>query len=215
MSKFQKISFLPRVVAILGPMHVGKTLQLMEHIDRFSRCEFKCLVMKHDTDNRYTETLQLIAHNSAQLLRSDFVEIIYFNYELAKNILDSKEQFNGYDVIAIDEAHFLTEESDSMHTILADLAAYIVGVLKKGFIFTAVDRWASGGIISVISMCLDRIKPDEIIYCKGICRVCKSPHGIFTKRIAAKETNTKSEADNIQVGGSEIYVTVCRECYNA
>lgn len=213
MSKFQKFSFFPRVVAILGPMGVGKTLQLMEHIDRFARCGFKCLILKHEADDRYTKEPLLIAHNSAQLVPSKFVEIAYFNVDVIKALLQSKEEFPGYDIVALDEAHLLTIGSVDCPNLLSHLASYIVNDIQKGFIFTAIDRWASGDIVSNVAHCLNTIKPDEITYCKGICGTCKSPYGIFTKKIASGNSPIKKEEDNVEVGGFDKYTTVCRMCF--
>lgn len=214
MSKLDDFPFLSKMVSITGPMRVAKTVRLIEYIYRYSQCQLKCLVFKHIKDTRYTSDNLLIAHNGAQLTKGEFVEIVVFDNTLIRSMMQEKEKFDGFEVVAMDEAHFLTIGAADDFSLLADFASYVIRDLNKGFIFTAIDRWASGETVKMVSHCIDMVKPDDIIYCKGICSRCKSPHGIFTMKISAKSSTVKSEEDNIEIGGAEIYITVCRKCFH-
>ena len=63
------------------------------------------------------------------------------------------------------------------------------------------QRKKFGSILDIIPLC------DDVIKLKAICKKCKMADGIFTKRLSKEKRQT--------VIGSEIYTSLCRNCYKA
>jgi len=203
----------PVFVAIIGPMGTAKTLKLMEMVHKRAQGGFKCLALKHQHDIRYTTEPMIVSHNQATLKSDTNIKVDFYNTQTILGWLEKKEKFDQYDVIAMDEAHFLTIGCKEDYEILGRLAQYIVATLKKTFVFTAIDRWFTGTPVRMVFQAIHMVQPDKIHTCRGICKLCQNEHGIYTMRTGTLPPIQKEE-DHVWVGGFETYLTVCRVCFN-
>ena len=51
------------IILIIGPMYSGKTTELLKLVSRYQIAKKRCLVVKSEMDNRYTDGSMIITHN--------------------------------------------------------------------------------------------------------------------------------------------------------
>ena len=120
------------------------------------------------------------------------------DYKAAINIIcttDLNIDISQYDCIGIDEGQFFSDIEVAIKW--ADSGKKIVisaldGDFKRGIF---------GKVLNLIPFC------DSVVKLKGICMMCHKKDSIFT-------TKTTTDATQLDIGGVEKYLAVCRDCYN-
>ena len=175
---------------ILGPMFAGKTSELLRNHRRFNFANLKCLLLKSDIDNRYSDT---------QVQTHDNVVEIAMSTKLLKDV-----QMDAYDVILIDEGQFFADIAECAEEWANDGKIVIIAALDSDF-----QRKPFGNIHNLLC------KAEYVVKLSAVCIKCKkSAH--FTARIPStnKLFNSDGTEQQLQVGGREAYIPVCRLCHN-
>ena len=201
---------------ILGCMFSGKTSELMKEYNKYKSCGCQCLFINHKLDKRYTDDEgETVSHNG-QVIKSINVGNKLFDYFQKKS--------NADEYLSLDEKCSTNEEKKEVHNYAHNISRYDVIFINEGqffedlypFINYTVDtlckrvyvcgldgdfqRKKFGSIFDIIPLC------DELIKLYAICGECKVSNGIFTHRLTDEKKQT--------VIGSDIYIPLCRKCYN-
>jgi thymidine kinase len=170
---------------ILGPMFSGKTTELINRYTRYTIGGKKCLMVKHNSDTRYSKT-EIVTHNNTKINAVSCKELKSLNNIVA-----------DYDVICIDEIQFY-EDAD----IECDAWA------SSGLIIEACGL--NGTFNRTQFKVISRLIPlvEDILYKTAICRETgNNAHFSYL--------NKKEKPDNeVVIGGLELYSAVDRHTYN-
>ena len=175
---------------ILGCMFSGKTSELMKEYRKWNACEFKCVMINHISDTRYTDSsTKTSTHDGIMTNSINVGNNLMEHFKKNSNILE-------YDVILINEGQFFED--------LYSFVDYLVNKNGKRVFVCGLDgdfqRKKFGSILDIIPLC------DDVNKLQAICGNCRKQHGIFTYRLTNETQQT--------VIGSNNYIPVCRECYN-
>jgi len=170
---------------IIGPMFSGKSTELIRKIRLAKIIDKKVIVIKPIIDIRYKNN-KIVSHS----FESEECESIQLLAEMDQKI-------NNYDLIVVDEGQFF-----------ADLKEYVlkwVEVNKKDVIVGGLDgghkRNKIGDILELIPY------SDSCIKIKSLCKKCNDgTFAIFTHRM-------NDNQDQVQIGGAETYIPLCRKHY--
>lgn len=179
-----------KLTSIVGPMYSGKTSALLSLVEIYELGRKKVVVFKPEIDQRYSA--EFVVSHSGMKTRAFLVK----DSDALKKRLG---QLNGSIVHAvfIDEVHFLDEGIIDVVKGIIDqnIDVFCVGIdmsyRQKPFLVTAQ--------LMAIS--------DEIVKKRAVCHNCGEYNAMLTYR-----TTDEVEGD-IDVGGMEKYVAVCRDCY--
>lgn len=179
----------PYLCLIIGPMFSSKTTTLISKIQREEIAKRKCLIIKWVGDTRYTNESKIVTHHGIYM--SADISCDRLLPLLSNNTIDS------YDVIAIDEGQFFPD--------LYEFVIKVLNVKNKKVLISALNgdyRMQNFGEVY-------RLIPvaEEIIKLNAVCMVCHED-AQFTCR------QDKSNEQQIIVGGEEMYLAVCRKCWN-
>jgi thymidine kinase len=179
-----------RIELIIGPMFSGKTSELIRRIHRCHFAEQKFICIKYMSDKRYSESLISTHPTKINELKNSQVKAIP-----TTNLFDVTN-LDKYDVIGIDEGQFFSDIVEFAEKMADSGKRVIISALDGTF-----ERKPFGKINELIPKCDTVDKLQAICMTKG----CRND-APFTKRII------DSDEVNI-IGGSDIYMSVCRKCY--
>jgi thymidine kinase len=168
----------------LGPMFSGKSTELIKNVRLNKVINKKVLILKPNIDTRY-DANRIVSHNGEK-------EDCQVTDDL-KNI--SEKTILSYDVIIIDEGQFFKSLKKMCLLWVETLGKHvIVGGLDGDF-----QRNPMGEILDLIPYA------DKYTKLCALCKYCNDGTiAIFSKRI-------KNEASQVLIGGSDLYVSVCRK----
>lgn len=175
---------------ILGCMFSGKTSELIKEYRKWTACGFKCLMINHKSDNRYSDSDEkTFSHNKDSVHSINIGDKLFDFFK--------KESFISiYEVILINEGQFFED--------LYNFTDYLVNNHNKKVFVCGLDgdfqRKKFGPLLDIIPLC------DDLLKLNAICGNCKINIGIFTHRL----TNEKEQT----IIGCENYIPLCRKCYN-
>lgn len=172
---------------IVGCMYSGKSSELMRRVNRIQSIGKQYIIYNSSLDTRYGSR-GIFTHNQGHIPCHVVDNLV--------TQLDT-EEFKLSDTIFIDEAQFFSD--------LVDFVELAVETHKKEVIVIGLDgdsnRENFGKIHKLLPLC------DDIIKLKALCSVCKNGTlGLFSKKIIQSDKL-------IDVGSSDKYIAVCRECY--
>ena len=168
----------------IGPMFSGKTSRLVDIYKQCQFCNIPVAVINHSIDTRYHDTM---------LSTHDKVMIPCIKTNCITDILDI---LTNPQVIIINEGQFFDDLYTTVVSLLFQGKKIYVGGLDGDF-----ERKKFGQILDLIPMC------DKITKLTSLCSICKNgTPGIFSKRLTMETEQT--------IVGSDIYIPVCRTCYN-
>lgn len=175
----------------IGPMFASKSTALIAEIRKNLIARKKCAIITFSGDDRYSNDAVITSHDGHKLSMPAAFKVTKLE-DCHKDIVDG-----GIQVIGIDEGQFFS-----------DVAEY-------------ADKWASMGINVFVSALdgdwqrkpfpniIDLIpRSEEVVKLKAICMKCYNDNASFSFRIV-KSNKT------IVVGGTDKYLPLCRQCYNA
>jgi len=189
-----------RLDIIIGTMFSGKTTYLLSEIAKLAELNYKILYINIDFDDRSTNVFS--THNPFFDNHVDFIkkESINKNVKMLKSRLLKDIEIESIDIIIIDEAHFFEDLVTFVNLCLEKRKYIIVGGLQADF---AGRKF--GKILDLIPICTDIKRLNA--YCSECAKTKNCRIAIYSKKI------TKSRK-NIDIGGSDKYIPVCREHYN-
>ncbi|MBP7238115.1 MAG: thymidine kinase [Petrotogaceae bacterium] len=174
-----------KLIVTVGPMYSGKTSELLSFVEIYSLGKKKFKAFKPALDSRYDE-MCIVSHTNAKVQ--------------AIAIKSPKEIFKHIDgdekAVFIDEIQFLSK----------DLEGVVIELIARG-----IHVYCSGLDLSYKNNSFETTAvimahADEVIKKKAVCHEC----GEYTGSISYKLVDNDSEID---VGGFEKYIAVCRDCY--
>lgn len=176
-----------RLVVIVGPMYSGKTSELLSYVEIYDLGKKKFKAFKPLIDNRYEDSF-IVSHNKTKVKAIPISK----PEEILKNI-DGDEK-----AIFIDEIQFINE----------DLKDIIIDLRNKGLDIycSGLDLTFKNNVFPTTSVLMSYA--DEVIKKKAVCHEC----GEYTGTISYK--TIEDEKGEIDVGGFEKYIAVCRDCYS-
>jgi thymidine kinase len=176
---------------ITGPMFSGKTTELCRRLNILQTLGLKCVYINSDIDNRSLNNFS--THNNM------LSKISFDSYKI-KEIYPLKEIGINYDVIGIDEIQFF---DNILETIIELVEKHGKKIIVSGLNGDS-KRNLFGEMHLLIPYCNHIDKIDS--YCVKCYRQGIQRYGIFSQK-EIKDNNI------ITIGGSNKYISVCRECY--
>jgi len=183
---------------VLGTMFSGKTSYMLSKIAFFADLGFTIIYVNIEFDNRSDDTFS--THNPF-LNSKEYGK--KGNIEKNVSMIKTKElkaiNYQDYDIVLIDEAHFFLDLVEFVNKLLENKKYVIVGSLIADF-----KGNKFGQTIDLIPIC------DEVHRLQAYCAKCaeskKCRVAIYSKRV------TQSN-ETVEIGGSEKYIPVCRSHY--
>lgn len=174
------------VEVICGPMFAGKSEELIRKINRMNFADVKCLIFKPLIDSRTNG----IKSRDGRYMDAIKITTPYEIYDYVNNEMP--------DVVAIDEAQFISNEIIEVVQTLADNG---VNVLIAG-----LDRDFKGEPFGPIPALLTIA--EKITKLTAICTECGAEASRTQRLIDGKPANYNSP--QILIGSSESYTARCR-----
>ena len=173
---------------ILGPMFAGKSSRILSIISRYAAVDTPVLVIKHSSDVRYSAN-EITTHDGQKapcLAVRDLADI-------------ALEDILRFKVIIVDEAQFFQN--------LVPFVEWAVDTHQRHLYLVGLDgdynrRSFQGDLLQCIPLA------DRVEKLSAFCHHCADgTPGLFTYRHAGPHNQ------QVIVGGSELYTTLCRKCY--
>lgn len=173
---------------IIGPMFAGKTTALLRRMKEESRQGRDVAMVKSNQDDRYGLDC-VVSHGGVKMACWALSNLSSFATKIGA------EAYGKLDVIGIDEAQFFGD----LYEFCRDAADHdgktvVVAGLDGDYL-----RRRFGSVIDIIPLA------DSVTKLSARCRLCNK-RALFTLR---KTKQTKTQV----VGGSDIYMPVCRKHY--
>ena len=174
----------------IGPMFSGKSTELIKNVRLFKIINKKVLILKPNIDTRY-DINRIVSHNGEKedcFVTDDLINI-------------SDETIKNYDIIIIDEGQFFKSLKKSCLLWIEKYNKHvIIGGLDGDY-----QRKPIGEILDLIPYA------DKYHKLCALCKYCNDgTKAIFSKRIKNTENHNQ-----VLIGGSELYISVCRKHYIA
>ena len=180
---------------ILGPMYSGKTSRLVEIYKQCKFCDIPVVVINHSIDTRYDSgeiEYMLSTHDKVKIPCIKTINLL----DLYADNSSLNDAISFSDVILINEGQFFSDLVAFVECMLTDNKKIYVCGLDGDF-----KRNKFGQILDLIPLC------DKVTKLTSLCSLCKNGiPGIFSKRLTQEKEQT--------VVGSDIYIPVCRNCYD-
>ncbi|ALA62434.1 thymidine kinase [Turkeypox virus] len=176
--------FLGSIHLILGPMFSGKTTELIRRMKRFNISNLRCVIIKHSSDNRYTD-------NEYIVYTHDNINISAVSTDMLMPLI---QKIKNVDVIGIDEGQFFCDISEFCELMANNGKIIVVAALNGDF-----KRELFGNIFKLLPIA------ESISMLTAVCMKCYKDAS-FSKRVT-DDTRVKL------IGGKETYMAVCRTCF--
>jgi len=191
---------------IIGPMYGGKTTELLRRLTVCKEMGLRCCYVNSAHDSRTSSAFsthnKLISTNGVKSTGNIFGDSEDFIAAIkVDDVAELLSLVDQYDVFGIDEAQLFTN--------LLATSTDLVDVHNKRIIVAGLngtsERRMFGEILYLIphANSIQKLEP----FCKLCADNGKIIPAIFTKCIIDK-------SDEIMIGGKDMYVAVCRNCYN-
>jgi thymidine kinase len=174
---------------ITGPMYSGKTTELIRRINIHILSKKKCAIISHKIDDRHSKKF-ITNHNGFELMK-DYLFI------KTNKLIDEIKNLDEYEIIGIDEFQFF--DSDDLIKFCDDLANMGKKIIVSG-LNSDFNRNNFDSMVKLIPI------SEKLTKLKSICNFCRNKAYFTMKKINKNKI--------IEVGGSDLYIPVCRICYN-
>jgi len=215
------------VEIIIGPMFGGKTSELLSRLSIYQSQGKNCYLFSHSFDIRSHSEI-ISTHNPILKQSTDTIINKQKISELPSlSALEHMINFDGCDIIAIDEAQFfvgLKKFIKNVDTVL-EYKKYPNSSLNPDTTTVGLPERNATILISGLISDSNMEKFGEIVDLfplaskitqkRSFCYQCLKK-GIrqkasFTKKIISKSANDETQ---IEIGGKEIYQPCCRKCFS-
>ncbi len=176
-----------KLTVIVGPMYSGKTTELLSFLEIYKLGRKKTLLFKPALDVRYG--IDVVRTHSG--LEAQAVSI-----ECSKNMLPYLKE--KVDAVFIDEVQFFDKD---LVRIVRKLLDENVNVFCAGLDMTFKQNPFETTMLLLALA-------DEVIKKKAVCHLCGEHNATLSYKISDGDAE-------IDVGGKEKYIAVCRDCYNS
>lgn len=167
---------------VIGPMFSGKTSYALSHIKRLKSIGKTVLVIKPEIDKRYSRENMIVSHNNET--EASFVWNITYPLTIRTEI----------EYIVIEEAQFFKGLLMCVRNLLAE---------KKSILLVGLDGDTHQNMFGELLNCIPYCS--KVTKLSALCSLCKDgTPAYYTKSIGNEMTD-----EQINVGGSEKYISVC------
>ena len=175
---------------ILGPMWSGKTSALLKIYRQYSFCKSRVCVINYKADDRYSETM-LSTHDKEMIP-------CVMGFSMEEIMKTHRSDIENSDVILINEGQFFSDIVPFTINMVEEEGkkVYICG-LDGDF-----QRNKIGNLLDLIPMC------DKMSKLHSLCSMCKNG------TLAPFTFRSTCETEQVLIG-NDIYMPLCRSCYNA
>ena len=193
-----EINIEPSVDLIVGPMFSGKSTELLRRLVLYKEIftPKNVLYINCNIDDRSNKNFS--THNS--LIKNSELDFLSKKVDInhLSEILNLTENIK---VIGIDEAQMFTDLYTNVMKLVEEKG---IKVILSG-LNSDCYRNDFGELYKFFSKC------DTITKLNPFCKECKDSEvikpAIFSKRVQTENS------DQIVIGGSDVYIPVCRKCY--
>lgn len=175
-----------KLTLIVGPMYSGKTTELLSYVEIYRLGKKKTVVFKPSLDNRYG--ISVVKTHAG-------LEVEAIALERAQDV--PKYVVRPVDAVFVDEVQFFDKD---LVRIVKDFLDNNVNVFCAGLDMTFKQNPFE---TTILLMAL----ANEIIKKRAVCNVCGEYNATLTYKLVQDDAE-------IDVGGKEKYIAVCRDCYN-
>ena len=174
---------------ILGPMWSGKTSALLKIYRQYSFCKSRVCVINYKADDRYSETM-LSTHDKEMIP-------CVMGFSMEEIMKTHKSEIENSDVILVNEGQFFSDIVPFTINMVEEEGkkVYICG-LDGDF-----QRNKIGNLLDLIPMC------DKMSKLHSLCSMCKNG------TLAPFTFRSTCETEQVLIG-NDIYMPLCRSCYN-
>ncbi len=175
-----------KLTVITGPMYSGKTTELLSYVEIYTLGKKDIKVFKPSIDKRY----------GVEKIRS------HSGIEVDAIVINKPEEIHDYingktQGVFVDEVQFL---DDTLFSVVKELLDRDIDVFCAGLDLSFKQN-PFRTTMKLLALA------NEVIKKRAVCSMC----GEHTATLSYKTTGGESEID---VGGKEKYIAVCRDCYN-
>lgn len=167
---------------VIGPMFSGKTSYALSHIRRLKSIGKTVLVIKPDIDKRYSKDNVIVSHNNEKA--ASFVWDVTYPLNITTDV----------EHIVIEEAQFFKGLLVCVRKLLAD---------KKSILLVGLDGDMNQNMFGELLHCIPYCS--KITKLSALCSICKDG----TLAHYTKSLNQEMSDEQIDIGGSEKYISVC------
>ena len=176
-----------RIELIIGPMMSGKTEELSRRVRHELVAGRKVVVAKHTSDDRFGDDVTIATHSGGRISADA-------NLRVAVVGRLSEVDVRGADVVAIDEGQFFEDLVETASAWADSGLRVIVSALNGNS-----DADPFGRVCELVPRC------ESVDKLSGVCVACRRRPSSFSVRI-------DGDAARHEIGGSDKYRSVCREC---
>lgn len=170
---------------IIGPMFAGKSTDVIRRTERYQLAGKRCLLIKHTDDKRWdAKTIQ--THRGDQA-HANIVCIVL------DKLADA--DISDYDVIAVDELQMFED------ALLIDQWSNNGKIVIGAGLDADVEKKPMGQMPEVISIA------DKVHKLLAVCKC--GMDAPFTRTLPG----VVMPKNNVKIGGKELYIAVCRQCW--
>jgi len=173
---------------VFGPMCSGKSTFLTIELEKYSQLKRKVVYITHTLDSRDYNTHSKLQFGTFYRKKTDYLETVDKTFQ----------------VIGIDEAQFFDENN---------LITFVKECVSNGCIVIVCGLDGDykmnkfGGIISLIPFA------DKVKKLTSFCQPCFDKGNIIQAPFTKKIVHCTDSDNQIDVGGIEKYIPVCRKCF--
>ena len=181
------------LILYTGPMFSSKTTKLLMQADKRFYQKQKVIAFKSRMDDRYSQVGEIVTHN--------FNKIPAHLVDTGEEIIQKIAEQTAVDCVLIDEAQFLSRDQ------VAELGKVVdqdgIPVLAYGLRTDFLGETFEGSQYLLAWS-------DEIREIKAICDCGKK--ATMNARVN-EQGEIEREGEQIEIGGNERYVSLCRRCF--
>lgn len=174
---------------LVGPMFAGKSSAILRIVNRYQAIHWPICCITYVGDTRYSAEDVLVNH--------DEMSVPCIKVKTLSETINTDE-FQKAKLVIVDEAQFFGD--------LREFVLYTVDKLGKDLVIVGLDGDADRRPFGQILECMPLA--DEITKLKAFCQIClDGTEALFTYC-------KQQKAEQVCVGGAEMYMPLCRKCYN-
>ncbi len=175
------------LIAIIGPMKSGKSLELLSRIAPYSFADQKVVLVQHLRNVRDSNVSSRIGLS-----------------EKAQKVDSLEKVADDFDVIGIDEIHMFEP---------ADIRYIEKWVLQGKEVFVSGLDVSYDRKMPLIMQRIFELKPDQIVDKIAVCETCKQYTARYTKILKNGRTIRSGLPSVVPEDGTYTYISNCRNCF--
>ena len=184
------------ITTIVGPMFSGKTSHLVNLIDRHLISQKKCIIIKHTHDTRYDNNIHSTPHHITTHSNHVFTKC---EIACVNTLQDLEIPYIAmkYQTVGIEEGF-----------LYPDLVEFCISLANKGvdIVVSTIDTDYRQRVFNNVATLLAH--SEHVVKLLAVCGKCNNYSACYTIK-------HQDNGQQIEIGTSDIYQSVCRKCLPA